>query len=274
MNRRVLVLSDALDLIPPGAPLILRDGDRVVLAEQALEGLMSAEAYRRTEAMHCRVPVADIVSDADQRIDQLLHGEAFDVLHRQGERVWGRARRDGIVGWVALDLLSPGAPLARRRVSSVSAALPLNALVSEADEGVSPDDLQSVGDFEREPVAVAERLLGRPHALGARSSFETDCSGLVQQALLACGLPGPRRSDAQADLGRPIARDAAQRGDLVVWMAPSHDHDWTGHSAIMVDADQVIHSTGARGGVVIETLVEVEARLIGEGFASAVFRRL
>lgn len=244
-----------------------------MLAEQALEGLMPAEAYRRTEAMHCRVPVADILSDADQRIDQLLHGEAFDVLHRQGDRAWGRARRDGIVGWVALQVLSAGAPLARRRVSSVSAALPLNALVGEAAEGLSEADLQPVGDFEREPVAVAERLLGRPHALGARSSFETDCSGLVQQALLACGLPGPRRSDAQADLGRPIARAEARRGDLVVWMAPKGDA-WTGHSAIMVDADQVIHATGVRGGVVIEALAEVEARLTGEGFASAVFRRL
>lgn len=267
-------MSDALDLIPPGAPLILRDGDRIVLAEQALEGLMRAEAYRRTEAMHCRVPVADIFSDADQRTDQLLYGEAFDVLHRQGKRAWGRARRDGVVGWIALDVLSPDAPLAHRRVASVTAALPLNALVGEAPEGVADADLQPVGDFEREPVAVAERLLGRPHALGARSSFETDCSGLVQQALLACGLPGPRRSDGQADLGRPIARDAAQRGDLVVWMAPNRDHDWTGHSAIMVDADQVIHATGARGGVVIETLAEVEARLTAEGFAPAVFRRI
>ncbi|NWE53202.1 C40 family peptidase [Brevundimonas sp. P7753] len=267
-------LSDLLALIPPGPPLILRDGDRIVLAEQALEGLMRAEAYRRTEPMHCRVPVADILSDADQRTDQLLYGEAFDVLHRQGERAWGRARRDGVVGWIALDLLSPGAPLPARRVASVTAALPLNALVGETSEGLSDTDLQPVGDFEREPVAVAERLLGRPHALGARSSFETDCSGLVQQALLACGLPGPRRSDAQADLGRPIARDAAQRGDLVVWMAPNRDHDWTGHSAIMVDADQVIHATGAHGGVVIETLAEVEARLTGEGFASAVFRRI
>ena len=274
MNRRVLVLSDALDLIPPGAPLILRDGDRVVLAEQALEGLMRAEAYRRTEPMHCRVPVADILSDADQRIDQLLHGEAFDVLHRQDDRVWGRARRDGIVGWVALDRLSPGAPPVSRRVASVTAALPLNALVGEAAEGVAAEDLQPVGDFEPEPVAVAERLLGRPHALGARSSFETDCSGLVQQALLACGLPGPRRSAGQADLGRSIAREAAQRGDLVVWMAPNRDHDWTGHSAIMVDADQVIHSTGVRGGVVIEPLAEVEARLTADGYASAVFRRV
>ncbi|WP_292035410.1 MULTISPECIES: C40 family peptidase [unclassified Brevundimonas] len=267
-------MSDALDLIPPGAPLILRDGDRVVLAEQALEGLIRAEAYLRPEPMHCRVPVADILSDTDQRIDQLLFGEAFDVLHRQGERAWGRARRDGVVGWVALNLLSSGAPLATHRVSSVAAALPLNALIGETADGLSEADLQPVGDFEREPVAVAERLLGRPHALGARSSFETDCSGLVQQALLACGLPGPRRSDAQADLGRPIARAAAQRGDLVVWMAPNQDHDWTGHSAIMVDADQVIHATGAHGGVVIEPLSEVEARLTGEGFASAVFRRI
>ena len=270
-------MSDALDLIPPGPPLILRDGDRIVLAEQALEGLTPAEAYVRLEAMHCRVPVADIVSDAGQRIDQLLHGEVFDVLHRQGApgqtRVWGRARRDGIVGWIALDVLSPGAPLASRRVSSVTAALPLNALVGEAAEGLSEQDLQPVGDFEREPVAVAERLLGRPHALGARSSFETDCSGLVQQALLACGLPGPRRSAGQADLGRPIVREAAQRGDLVVWMAPEGD-DWTGHSAIMVDADQVIHSTGVRGGVVIEPLAEVEARLTADGYASAVFRRV
>lgn len=243
-----------------------------MLAEQALEGLMRAEAYRRTEPMHCRLPVADILSDAGPRIDQLLHGEAFDVLARRQGRAWGRARRDGVVGWVALEALSPGAPLASRRVSSVAAALPLNALVAEAGEA-DEADLRPVGEFEPEPVAVAERLLGRPHALGARSSFETDCSGLVQQALLACGLPGPRRSDAQADLGRPVTRQAARRGDLVVWMAPVGD-DWTGHSAIMVDADQVIHATGARGGVVVESLAEVEARLTGEGYAPAVFRRL
>src|SRR5690606_19951236 len=119
-------LTDVLALLPPGAPLILRDGDRVVLAEQALEGLMRAEAYRRTDPFHCRLPLADIVADDGQRIDQLLFGEVFDVLERreasQGEmRAWGRARRDGVVGWVSLDALAPGAPLASRRVASVCA---------------------------------------------------------------------------------------------------------------------------------------------------------
>ena len=104
-------MTDVLALLPPGAPLILRDGDRVVLAEQALEGLMRAEAYRRTDPAHCRLPVADIVADDGQRIDQLLFGEAFDVLERRQDRAWGRARRDGVVGWVSLEALAPGASL-------------------------------------------------------------------------------------------------------------------------------------------------------------------
>lgn len=266
-------MTDVLALLPPGAPLILRDGDRVVLAEQALEGLMRAEAYRRTDPAHCRLPVADIVSDDGLRIDQLLFGEAFDVLERRQDRAWGRARRDGVVGWVSLEALAPGAPLATRRVASVSAALPLNALVGDDGQGLAEADLEAVGAFERDLVGVAERLLGRPHVLGARSSLATDCSGLVQQALLACGLPGPRRSDAQARLGRPVAREDVQRGDLAIWLS-SAEGDWTGHSALVIDAERVIHSTGARGGVVIETLAEVEARVTADGFASAIFRRV
>ncbi len=266
-------LTDVLDLLPPGDRLARPD-----LAEQALEGLVRASAYRKTEAMHCRVAVADILSDHDVRIDQLLHGEAFDVLDRangRGDgRVWGRARRDGVVGWVVLDSLSMGAPLATRRVAAVDAALPLNALVVETVEGVAETDLAPVGEFERDLVSVAERLLGRPHELGARSSISTDCSGLVQQALLACGLPGPRRSDGQAELGRAASAEALKRGDVVVWLAPAGHHDWTGHSALMIDAERIIHSTGEKGGVVIEPLAEVEARLTAEGFAPAVFRRL
>jgi len=230
-----------------------------------------AEAYRATEAMHCRAAVADILSDADGRIDQLLHGEIFDVLDRSNGRAWGRARRDGVVGWVVLDSLSAGAPLAAYRVAAIDAALPLNALVVEA-AGLDPADLQPIGEFEADLVAVAERLLGRPHEPGARSSISTDCSGLVQQALLACGLPGPRRADAQAQIGRAISASDIARGDIVVWLASSGDQDWTGHSALVLDGERVIHATGGKG-VVIEPLDEVEAQLTAEGFAAAVFRR-
>ena len=124
---------------------------------------MRAAAYRATEAMSCRVAVADVWSDGGERIDQLLHGEIFDVLDRADGRAWGRARRDGVVGWVVLDSLSAGAALPTRRVAAVDAALPLNALVVETAEGVADADLAPIGTFERDPVSVAERLLGRPH---------------------------------------------------------------------------------------------------------------
>ncbi|RZJ86709.1 MAG: peptidoglycan endopeptidase, partial [Brevundimonas sp.] len=228
-----MILSD---FINPRSALARPD-----LAEQVLDGLVPAAAYRATKAWHGANAVCDVFAAAQtgaQRISQLLAGEAFDALDASGDRLWGRCRRDGVVGWVAKADLASGAPLATHWVASVDADLPLNALVVSdgGDERLAP-----IGAFERDPVAVAECLLGRPHALGARSSLSTDCSGLVQQALLACGLPGPRRALDQAELGHAVPRAEARRGDLVIWLSPQ-DPRWTGHSGLMLDPDTVLHA--------------------------------
>lgn len=251
------------------------------LAEQSLEGLVRAPAFKAVVAMHGHLPVVDIYADAagSERIDQLIFGEAFDVLDcittaEGGDRVWGRARRDGVVGWIDRAALKPGAPLATHRVASTNAVLPLNALIHHDWSGVSAEDLMPTGTFERDPVAVAERMLGVPHALGARTSRATDCSGLIQQALYACGLAGPRRSDEQAALGVAVERSDLQRGDLVIWLNADTGQSWTGHSAFALDAQRLIHATGHSGRVVVEDLAEAEARYAADGFCSPVFRRL
>ncbi|CAN5213080.1 NlpC/P60 family protein [soil metagenome] len=247
------------------------------LAELGLEGIVRSASYRPLSAMHGAVPVVDIhrtIDPTSDRVDQLLFGEAFDVLDRVGDRVWGRARRDGTVGWINRWALASGAPLASHRVASVSAVLPLNALVHHAWSGVAAEDLKSVGEFEGDSVAVAEKLLGVPHALGARSSLATDCSGLVQQALYACGRAGPRHSDQQAALGVAIDRADLRRGDLVIWLAEAGEDRWTGHSAFALDDQTLIHATGHHGAVVTEPLAEAEARYAQGGFRSPVFRRL
>lgn len=247
------------------------------LADLALEGVVRADAYRAAEPMHARVAAADLFDGAGasaDRVDQLLHGEIFDGLERVGDRIWGQARRDGVVGWVALADLAPGVPLATHRVAAVDAALPLNALVVDGHPDVAAAALAPVGDFERDPVAVAERLTGAPHALGARSSRATDCAGLVQQALMACGRAAPRYADQQAALGQAVARDDARRGDLVVWLHADGGPGWSGHSALMLDADRVIHASGDQGGVVVEDLAGADARYRADGFAAPVFRRL
>lgn len=241
------------------------------LAEQALEGLVRADAYRPARPMRCTAPVADIHREAEggDPVDELVFGEAFDVLEARGDRVWGQARRDGVVGWVDRAALAEGAPLPGASVAAVDVALPLNALVVEA----RGEDLRPIGVFEREPVAVAERLLGVPHRLGARSSRATDCCGLVQQALYACGRAAPRYADQQAELGEAVARGHARRGDLVVWLHPGAG-PWNGHSAFLLDDQRVLHATGAHGAVVVEALADAEARYAADGFSAPRFRRL
>ena len=257
-------MTATADILDPRTTLARPD-----LAEQALEGVVRAATYRATRPMRCTAPVADVHGETGARIDQLVFGEIFDVLDAEGARLWGRARRDGVVGWISRADVTEGVVLPTVRVATVDAALPLNALVIEGED----PGFQPVGDFETDPVAVAERLLGVPHVPGARTSRGTDCAGLVQQALYACGRAAPRYPDQQAELGAAVARAHARRGDLVVWL---HDDlgPWNGHSAILLDADRVLHATGHHGAVVIEPLAEAEARYAADGFIAPVFRRL
>ena len=257
-------MTATADILDPRTTLARPD-----LAEQALEGVVRAATYRATRPMRCTAPVADVHGETGARIDQLIFGEIFDVLDAGGARLWGRARRDGVVGWISRADVTEGVVLPTVRVASVDAALPLNALVIEGED----PGFQPVGAFETDPVAVAERLIGVPHVPGARTSRGTDCAGLVQQALYACGRAAPRYPDQQAELGEAVARADARRGDLVIWL---HDDlgPWNGHSALMLDGDRVLHATGHHGAVVIERLAEAEARYAADGFKAAVFRRL
>jgi hypothetical protein len=243
------------------------------LAEQALEGIVRAAAFCAVRAMHCAVPVADIHADAapgDHPVDQLIFGEAFDILDTREDQVWGRARRDGVVGWVRLSALRPGAPLATHRIGATDAALPLNALVVEAGD---PPGLAPIGSFAAEPVEVAERLVGTPYKLGGRSSLGTDCCGLVQQALYACGRAAPRYADQLAELGQAVAVDQARRGDLVIWLDPE-EGPWNGHAGFILDEGRVLHAVGRLGGVVIEPFAEADARHRVASSDGPVIRRL
>lgn len=243
------------------------------LAEQALEGVVRAKVFKSVRAMRCVVPVADILAEPERSetpVDQIIFGEAFDVLDVQGDRVWGKARRDGVVGWIDRTALEEGAPLAEALITSVSARLPLNALVGEADNSgtVAP-----IGVFAADPVDVAERLIGVPHVLGGRSSQGTDCCGLIQQALYACGRAAPRYADQQAELGHGVDAASARRGDLVIWLK-SDETPWRGHSAFLLDTGNVLHATGQHGAVVIEPLAEATARYAADGFVAPIYRRL
>ena len=243
------------------------------LAAQALEGLVRATRYAPTTPMACLSPAAAIRRDADleaEQLDQLLFGESFDVLETAGGWAWGQARRDGYVGFVALDDLRPEPPAATHWVSALRAyaftapsiksrirgLYSMNALVAiEAREGrfarasgagwFVEAQLSPIGQVEPDPATVAERYVGAAYQWGGRESLGLDCSGLVQQALLACGRACPRDTDMQAQIGQPIAREDLRRGDLVFWL---------GHVGMMQDEIRLIHANAYHMAVAIEPL--------------------
>ena len=153
----------------------------------------------------------------------------------------------------------------------------INALVSvEAVEGrlsklagagwATTDHLAPIGLFEDDPVAVAERFLGAPYLWGGRESLGLDCSGLVQQALMACGLACPRDADQQEALGREIAPAEFGRGDLVFWK---------GHVAMGCGERRIVHANGHHMATVIEPLGTAVARIAAAGAGGPLaFRRL
>ena len=286
-------LTDRFDLLPPGALLARSD-----LAEQALEGLVRADRYAATTPLTCGGEAADIRDRPEgQVVDQLVFGELFDVLERHGTLAWGRSRRSGVVGWAEVETLAAPADAPTHRVAPVRAdvfagpsggaliaTLPMNALVRDAGRRdglvevaglgwIASADLADFGVFERDLAASAERFIGAPFRLGGRTGEGTDCSGLVQQALYAAGLAGPRFAGEQAQLGVAVEISQARRGDLVVWRSGEVE-PWGGHAGILLDAQTVIHASSAAGGVLTEALVEVNARYRADSFEAPVVRRL
>ena len=255
------------------------------LAAAGLEGVAPAARYAPTAPRACRVAAAAIrtaPSPGAEQADQLLLGEIFDVLEEADGFAWGQARRDGYVGYVALDALGePATPTHRvaalrtygfERPSIKSPALgpySLNVLVSAVEvEGRFVRDMSGawfvdrhlapVGlDFARDPAAVAEQHLGTPYLWGGRESLGLDCSGLVMQALLACGRACPRDTDQQEAAFFQDADPAAlRRGDLVFWK---------GHVAMMLDAETIIHANAHHMAVAVEPLNTAIARIEAAG---------
>jgi hypothetical protein len=218
--------------------------------------------------------------DAEQ-LDQVLLGERFDVLETRDGYAWGQAVRDGYVGHLAFGALVPeGAPPthwvrvpltygfeAPTIKSRPTGPISLNSLVTvtaregrlvQCDAGfwLPESHLSSLGDVAGDPAGIAEAHLGAAYLWGGREGCGIDCSGLILQALLACGRACPRDSDLQQTLGAPVAAGDLERGDLVFWK---------GHVAILVDGAQIIHANAHHMAVAQEPLREAIERIRSSG---------
>lgn len=256
------------------------------LAARHLEGQVEAESFvegERYQVVSVTAAVTKEPSPDASLTTQALHGETVTIYETTMEGwAWGQLDRDGYVGWMPSEALSPTAAAATHRVSALrtpvfpgpSIKLPPSALLSfdsrlsiverrerflvtDAGGFIFAHHLQPLGEVESDFVEVATRFLGAAYLWGGRSSLGLDCSGLVQVALQSCGIECPRDSDMQEQaLGTKLDFDGditkLKRGDLVFW---------PGHVAIVEDAGTLLHATAHFMSVVREPLRSALVRI-------------
>ena len=253
------------------------------VAHVSLEGTVAADRFTQGAARSVTAPVTPLCAEPKGARDrELLLGDGFQVLETQDGWSYGIAARDGYVGYVRDGDLGPAVRAshvvsAARSYAKPSADLkateptiPISfgsRVVVAARDGdwaqimvcgaagwMPAMHLRDASDPAGDPVAVAERFIGTPYLWGGNSAFGIDCSGLVQAAMLACGVPCSGDSDQQErSLGDPVPLDAPrQRGDL---------YFWKGHVGLLYDADTLLHANGHAMAVSLEPLEQAIARI-------------
>ncbi|MEC9342764.1 MAG: NlpC/P60 family protein [Pseudomonadota bacterium] len=238
---------------------------------------------------HVAAAIADLRAEpADECMldHQLLPGDDVNVLDERDGWALVQSARDRYVGWTALDGLSlepfdpthvvhvprsfaypgPDLKLPATRALSIGSAV---RVIGETETRGSPyalldtgealfaRHLRQAGEFDRDYVAVARRLLATPYLWGGTSGFGVDCSGFIQLAMRLCGRDVLRDSDMQAaalgvelDPGTDPAQ--LQRGDLVFWR---------GHVGIAEGDGNLLHASGYSMDVTSEPMAEAIARI-------------
>lgn len=258
-------------------------------AHVSLQGQIDAPRFTEGESAQVITPLADLMTAPDGSRDrQRLMGDLFTVIDRHDGWAFGQSVKDGHCGylpeanlgmvegathWVAAPQshLYPEPRVQAQEIGPVYLGSRLRVLGEagkflETSRGFIPaGHLKPLGEWHKDPVAVAQTLLGTPYLWGGNSRAGIDCSGLAQLAYAACGIDIPSDSDLQRAVGKAVADKAAlKRGDLIFWK---------GHVAIAMNADYLIHATGHFMSVVAEATSPTIKRIKDQGNGPVIARR-
>jgi len=195
------------------------------LAAKRLEGKVTAARFaegEEHEVIDAQAPLRERPSPDAPLMTEALLGERVTVYEFDQEGwAWGQLAGDGYVGWLPANALMPPRDAPTHKVVALRtlafpgpsiklppvAMPPLGSRIAVTREqdrfavsaaGFIPlGHLAPLAQREKDFVAVAERFMGVPYLWGGKTNLGLDCSGLVQVALNACGLPCPRDSDMQ-----------------------------------------------------------------------------
>ncbi len=232
-----------------------------------------------SRTLHIHAPLVTVRSAADgssEPSNELLYGEAVEVLGGNGAWTHIRSTHDGYEGYVEQALLSEhlekqakiSAPVTHLYEQPDFKTTPRHALyfgspvcvTDEKDNGfvrlankgwVFEGHLVAIDHIAPDFVETALLFKHAPYIWGGRSAAGIDCSGLVQIALMAAGIPCPRDTkDQEARIGEAISSDieSLKRGDLVYFKR---------HVGIMIDEREILNATSRHMSTALENVADL-----------------
>ena len=216
------------------------------------------------------IPVRREPASQSEMTSQLLFGEIFEI--NEGNRQWLliRNRYDGYEGWIspqmttlfseetlmeyeameatpvkdrfcsvrgpAGSLLIPAGSMLYRRKGDTRLIRCGNTFEIETPQEKPAED--HLDALEK----VVGQLLNVPYLWGGKSSFGTDCSGLVQTVFRILGIPLLRDASQQVGQGKTVNMMTESRtGDLLFF---DNEEGEIVHTGIMLGNGAVVHASG------------------------------
>jgi hypothetical protein len=218
------------------------------------------------------IAVRKEASEQSEMTSQLLFGEIFGILEESPRWLLVRNEYDAHEGWISrtgagmlgeddLDryrsystCIQPQAFLSLQRSSGEERMLvpagsvlyfekehPIRVHCVEAYRMEKPCQ-ELAGDMEQKILKTGRQFLNIPYLWGGKSTFGTDCSGLVQSIMKIVGIPLGRDTSEQVTQGLALNMlPEARTGDLVFF---DNEEGEIVHVGLLMDQGLVLHASG------------------------------
>lgn len=188
------------------------------------------------------VPVRESGSSTAEMVTQLLYGEPYEELAREGDWIQVRSSLDGYEGYISSDQTGESTEYKTDDFKSFKRITSRFAMMGDmilTMGSILPGE-EAIG-VDEDLFNMALRMIDAPYLWGGKNFMGVDCSGLVQICARNLGVFLPRDASQQISEGVEVSWDNVQRNDLAFF---GKSADKITHVGIVGDELDIIHACG------------------------------